>query len=395
MDQNRKERLVDLCRGMVQIPSLSGDEKKVADFIEQNMLNLGFDSVERDRYGNVSGRISLGSGGKRILFEGHMDHVDVSDPSKWTYDPYGATVCDGKIYGRGTTDMKGNLAAAIMAAAAIKAEGRPLAGEIIVSGSVFEEYFEGVAAEAIGEMWKPDCVVIGEPSSLTLKRGQRGRGEIVVEAYGKPAHSSNPEVGLNAVKQLLPVLARIERDFVPGVQPVLGKGILELTDIISSPYPGASVVPEKCRVTYDRRLLVNETEEGVLAPLERIIDEERAANPSLDGAVFFAEAEETCYTGSKIKAKRFAPGWLFPEDHWFVSAALEGLKSAGIDAPVSHYAFCTNGSYYAGVAGIPTIGFGGSKESLAHVIDEYIEIDQLMLACRGYMGIIGSVLKAG
>jgi putative aminopeptidase FrvX len=60
MDQNRKERLVDLCRGMVQIPSLSGDEKKVADFIEQNMLNLGFDSVERDRYGNVSGRISLG-----------------------------------------------------------------------------------------------------------------------------------------------------------------------------------------------------------------------------------------------------------------------------------------------------------------------------------------------
>ncbi len=388
-----KEKLVDLCRGMVRIPSLSGDEKKVADFIEQNMLNLGFDSVERDRYGNVSGRISLGSGGKRILFEGHMDHVDVSDPSKWTHDPYGAEVVDGRIYGRGTTDMKGNLAAAIVAAATLKAGGGDLAGEIIVSGSVFEEYFEGVAAQAIGERWKPDCVVIGEPSSLTLKRGQRGRGEIVAEAYGKPAHSSNPEVGLNAVKQLLPVLSRIERDFEPQVHPVLGKGILELTDIISSPYPGASVVPEKCRVTYDRRLLVGETEEGVLAPLKKIIEEERSANPALEARVFFAEAEETCYTGSKIEAKRFAPGWLFPEDHWFVSAAAEGLKNAGVEAPISHYAFCTNGSYYAGQAGIPTVGFGGSKESLAHVIDEYIEIDQLELACRGYMGIISSVLK--
>lgn len=388
-----KEKLVDLCRGMVRIPSLSGDEKKVADFIEQNMLNLGFDSVERDRYGNVSGRISLGSGGKRILFEGHMDHVDVSDPSKWTHDPYGAEVVDGRIYGRGTTDMKGNLAAAIVAAATLKAGGGDLAGEIIVSGSVFEEYFEGVAAQAIGERWKPDCVVIGEPSSLTLKRGQRGRGEIVAEAYGKPAHSSNPEVGLNAVKQLLPVLSRIERDFEPQVHPVLGKGILELTDIISSPYPGASVVPEKCRVTYDRRLLVGETEEGVLAPLKKIIEEERSANPALEARVFFAEAEETCYTGSKIEAKRFAPGWLFPEDHWFVSAAAEGLKNAGIEALISHYAFCTNGSYYAGKAGIPTVGFGGSKESLAHVIDEYIEIDQLELACRGYMGIISSVLK--
>ncbi|MGI6253092.1 MAG: M20/M25/M40 family metallo-hydrolase, partial [Aminivibrio sp.] len=212
--------------------------------------------------------------------------------------------------------------------------------------------------------------------------------------FGKPAHSSSPEVGLNAVKQLLPVLARIERDFEPETHPVLGEGILELTDIISSPYPGASVLPELCRVTYDRRLLVNETEESVLAPLEKIIGEEQSANADLDARVRFAEAEETCYTGTKIGARRFAPGWLFPEDHWFVKAAAEGLKDAGIHAPISHYAFCTNGSYYAGKAGIPTIGFGGSQESLAHVIDEYIEIEQLEKACRGYIGIISSVLEA-
>lgn len=392
MDQKWKDSLIELCRGMIRIPSLSGQEGVMADYVERSMKDLGFDSVERDRYGNVSGRITLGQGGRRILLEGHMDHVDVADPAKWTRDPFGAQIEDGRIYGRAATDMKGNLAAAIMAASLIKGKSQGLNGEIIVAGSVFEEYFEGVAAEELGKRWKPDCVVIGEPSSLTLKRGQRGRGEIVLESRGKPAHSSNPEVGLNAVKALLPLLSRVEEEFTPEVHPVLGKGILELTDIISTPYPGASVVPEGCRVTYDRRLLVGETEEGVLAPLEEMIARERSLNPGLEAAVRFAEAEETCYTGEKIAAKRFAPGWLFPEDHWFVAAALRGVESAGIVPEVSHYAFCTNGSYYAGKAGIPTVGFGGSLESLAHVIDEYIEIDQLVRACQGYGGIISSVL---
>ncbi|NLK30505.1 MAG: M20/M25/M40 family metallo-hydrolase, partial [Aminobacterium colombiense] len=122
------ESLVSLCREMIRRPSLSGQEKEMADFVEQRMIELGFDSVERDHYGNVSGRIVLGSGGRRILFEGHMDHVDIVDPSKWTHDPFGAEVVDGRIYGRATSDMKGNLAASIMAAALIKKEKADLNG---------------------------------------------------------------------------------------------------------------------------------------------------------------------------------------------------------------------------------------------------------------------------
>ncbi len=392
MMQKWADALVSLCRGMVQIPSLSGQEKDVADFIERNFADLGFDSVERDHYGNISGRIVLGQGGKKILFEGHMDHVDVADPSKWSHDPFGAEIVNGRIYGRATSDMKGNLAASMIAAAMMKEESDGLNGEIIVAGSVFEELFEGVASEALGKRWQPDCVVIGEASSLTLKRGQRGRAEIVLESFGKPAHSSNPEVGLNAVKTMVPLLQSIEEKFHPETHSVLGKGILELTDIISKPYPGASVVPEGCRVTYDRRLLIDEKEEDVLAPLQQIIESEKKKNPKLQAQVSFAEAEDMCYTGTAISARRFAPGWIFPEDNWFVEAALRGLRSSGLNPAISHYAFCTNGSYYAGKAGIPTIGFGGSLESLAHVIDEYIEIEQLEKACSGYRGIIRSVL---
>ena len=392
METHDRESLVGFCREMIRRQSLSGKEREVADLLEREMRTLGFDSVERDEYGNVIGRIRLGSGGKRILFEGHMDHVDVADPSLWTYAPYSADVSGGRIYGRGTTDMKGNLSAMTQAAGLAKRSLRDIGGEIIVAGCVHEECFEGVASESIGKRCAPDCVVIGEPSSLNLMRGQRGRAEVVLETYGKSAHSSSPEVGVNAVKAMVSLLARLEKRFVPDEHPVLGKGIMELTDIISTPYPGASVVPEKCRVTFDRRLLISDTEEHVLEQVRRVIDEVNAEGTNVKASASIAKGSDVCYTGAKIEASRFAPAWLFDEAHWFVAAALDGLRSAGLDPKVGHFAFCTNGSYYAGKAGIPTIGFGGSKEHLAHVVDEYIEIEQLEKACDGYLGIIRSVL---
>ena len=93
--------------------------------------------------------------------------------------------------------------------------------------------------------------------------------------------------------------------------------------------------------------------------------------------------KESCYTGQVIEAERFFPGWLFDEGEWFVQKALQCLKQAGLDSRLSHYNFCTNGSHYAGEAGIPTLGFGPSYEELAHTIDEYIELDQLLGAVRG------------
>jgi len=392
MNEKRKEQLVDFCREMIRRPSLSGQEKDVAELVAETMRSLGYDSVEVDNYGNVIGKITLGNGGKTLLFEGHMDHVEIGDVSSWTVDPFAADIFDGKIYGRATTDMKGNLSAMIQAAAFLKEDAADgMNGELIVAGVVHEECFEGVASEAIGKKYKPDFVVIGEPSSLTLKRGQRGRAEIVLETLGKNAHSSNPSVGLNSIKKMMKILLEIEDSFIPEDHPVLGKGILEVTDIISSPYPGASVVPDRCRVTFDRRLLVGETEEGVLGQVQQVIDRVAASDLEIKTKLYLAEAEEVCYNGEKIKAERFAPGWLFPEDDVFVQTCLKGLRSAGQDPDISHYAFCTNGSYYAGKAGIPTVGFGGSLETLAHVVDEYIEIDHLVKACEGYAGIAGSV----
>lgn len=380
---------------MIRIPSPSGRESMVAELIEKTMKKSGFDEVSVDRYGNVVGKILLGKGGRRILLEGHMDQVDVSDPSRWTYDPFGGDLVDGKIYGRGTTDMKGNLAAMIKAASFVKEDlSGELDGEILVGGCVHEECFEGVASEEIAKNFKPDYVVIGEPSGLTLKRGQRGRAEVLLETFGKNAHSSNPSVGVNAVKKMMKAILAIENGFAPKRHPVLGEGILEVTDIISSPYPGASVVPDRCSATFDRRLLEKETKEEVLGQVRDFLAPLIAEDPQMKVSVSLAIGEEKCYTGETISAERFAPGWIFSEDSPFVKASLEGLRSVGQDPQISHYYFCTNGSYYAGKAGIPTVGFGGSLETLAHVDDEYIEVDQLVRACEGYFGIIRSALRS-
>ena len=211
--------------------------------------------------------------GPKILFDGHMDTVPVPDETAWDHDPFGAEIVDGKMYGRGTSDMKGALSA-MLAAAIYYAEDCDFdfAGDIYVAGVVHEECFEGVAAREISKYVKPDYVIIGEASQLNLKIGQRGRGEIQIETFGKPAHSANPEKGINAVYKMCKVIEEIQK-IVPPTQPVLGDGILELVDIKSSPYPGASVVPDYCRATYDRRLLVGETKEEVLAPIQAVLDQ--------------------------------------------------------------------------------------------------------------------------
>ena len=180
----------------------------------------------------------------------------------------------------------------------------------------------------------------------------------------------------------------------PNTHPVLGRGILELTDIISSPYPGASVVPGLCRATFDRRLLVGETEKSVLAQVEQALAQVKARLPQLDARAYLAQGEAPCWTGETIRAKRFFPAWLLEEDHPLVQKALAGLQAAGLEPKLSHFSFCTNGSHFCGEAGIPTVGFGPSLERLAHVIDEYIEIDQLELACRGFQGILSALLTA-
>lgn len=390
---NDREKVTKLTQELIKARSYSGEEEKIVEVLKKAFEEFGFDDYHVDEYGNIIGRIKGNRPGKKILFDSHIDTVRVPEPEKWSVEPFEGKIIDDKVYGRGATDMKGALAASIVAASEFaKATNKDFPGEILVAGVVHEECFEGVGARKVSEYAKPDYVVICEASELNLKIGQRGRAEIVFETFGKPAHSANPDKGINAVYKAANLIQKVQ-NLEMTYDEHLGYGILELVDIKSSPYPGASVVPDYCKITYDRRLLVGETKESVLAPLESLIEEMKKEDPQFDAKVSYAKGEEKCWTGNTIIGERFFPGWRYDENEDFVQSAYKGLKESGLDPEITQYSFCTNGSHYAGEAGIKTIGFGPSRENLAHTIDEYIEIDQLVKAMNGYYGITKALLK--
>ena len=392
MNEPRSAELIEFCQRLVRTKSYSGQEAEVAAVLAEEMRALGYDEVIVDKYGSVVGTINGNRPGPTVLFDGHIDTVPAENAEKWTYPPFEARIADGHIYGRGTSDMKGADAAFTKAVAWFAADrNRDFAGRICVAGVVQEECFEGVASRSVSEICKPDFVIIGESSLCNLKIGQRGRAEIKVETRGIPAHSANPEKGVNAVYKMCGVIDAVRR-IVPSEHPVLGKGILELVDIKSEPYPGASVVPEFCSATYDRRLLVGETPESVLASVQPTLADLVAKDDELQVNAHFTEAEDVCYTGERIAAERFFPGWLFDADASWIQAIKAKLDEKGFSPEIAQYNFCTNGSHYAGEAGIRTIGLGPSREDLAHTVDEYIEISELTKVADCYYAVLEALL---
>jgi putative selenium metabolism hydrolase len=384
------DNLIKKCQRFISFPGESGQEKEAATYLKEVMEDLGFDRVWIDDWGNTIGVIE-GQGTEKILLQGHMDTVGVENQELWSINPYGGVIKDGKLYGRGTSDMRTAIMTMAFAAASFIPYKEDLQGDIIVAGTVHEEIFEGVAQGKVVDQVDPDLVIIGEATNLNLAIGQRGRAEIQVTTYGKSAHSANPQEGVNAVKQMMKFLAEVEQLELP-VDDFLGEAILELTDIHSRPYPGRSVVPEECLATFDRRLLVGESEESVLAPLEEISDNLSKRDKSFKAEVKLVEAEVDCYTGNTLASKRFFPAWKYSQEDSFVKEAYQALQDSGLKSQISHYSFCTDGSQSAGIRQIPTIGFGPSEEKLAHVVDEYVELTQLEGAYRGYVAILKKLL---
>lgn len=392
MEEKYSKAAIELCRDLIRCRSVSGHEQESVAVLQRAMKALGYEQVTVDRYGSITGRLRGGSEGPCVLLEGHLDTVPVGDESVWTVSPFEAIVQNGSIFGRGASDMKGAVAAMTVAAAWFAAENKNFIGTISIAGTVHEECFEGVASREISSAIQPDYVVIGEASDLKVTIGQRGRAEIVIETFGKPAHSAHPENGVNAVHLMTKIMDKIAQ--LPLTRhPVLGDGTCVLTDIKSLPYPGASVVPSNCRVTYDRRLLAGEKPETVIEPFQRIISELTDGDPDFRAKVYFAEGKDSCYTGESISATRFFPAWLHSEEEPFIRSVIGNLRQAGFPAEISYYSFCTNGSHYAGEAGIPTLGFGPSVEHLAHTVDEHIEVEQLISSMRGYLCILKALLQ--
>ncbi|WP_189053513.1 YgeY family selenium metabolism-linked hydrolase [Longimycelium tulufanense] len=366
---------------LLAAPSLSTQEAAAAEVLRAELVTLGFE-VETDELGNVIGVLDLGPG-PTILLDSHLDTVGVERPEAWSAAPSGERRGD-LIYGRGAVDMKGPLAACVHGVASLGTTHD--AGRIVVSGSVAEELVEGAALVPIVQRVAPDYVVICEPTAGALALGQRGRAEVVVEVTGKPCHSAYPAEGVNAAEVMAEIICEVR--CLPATQhPVLGDGILVLTDLASSPLPSLSVVPARCTARFDRRTLPGELLSDVLEPI-RSVAERVAAQFDASTEVSLGEATYTTYTGCAVRAACFAPAWVTEPGSTVAESALQGFASVGMTLPVSHYSFCTNGSATAGALGVPTIGYGPGAPNLAHQVDEAIALSELREGVRGYAALV-------
>jgi putative selenium metabolism hydrolase len=363
---------IELTQRLVQTPGLSGAEGEVADQVEDAMNALGFRDVYRDALGNIVGFVGPQAKTTALLFDAHMDVVPVA--GEWQMDPFGGEVVDGRLYGRGSTDMKGALAAVICAAAAAAKSGR-LSRQVAVSATVLEETLECAALGAVVEQVKPRQVVICEPSNLTIKLGQKGRAEILMTIEGIPAHAAFPDRGKNPIQLAAKALDALEKIEFPK-DPFIGEAILVATDIISDPYPSISLIPPQVTIRFDRRTIPGETEDSIL---NQILNELKR----IDARAFsLSVTRDTvqAYTGKVIEAPRIFAAWKVERDIPLVKAAEAGVIAAGLTPEFGFWGFCTNGSETAGKRNIPTIGLGPGTEDDAHIADESIDIEELRKA---------------
>ncbi len=408
------DSVVDLAARLIRIPSSTGEEEDLSRFVEDYLRSAGVPELFRDRYNSVIA-VLPGRSRSTLVLDGHLDTVAASGEEEWRYAPFDGVVEEAedgsrRLYGRGASDMKGALAAMITALLrrlepvgedglgrekGRRGERSELPFTVALTATASEETYEGYclgkALEQLREWgYEPAAVVVGEASSLNLMYGQRGRAEIRVTAHGSPAHSAHPEAGVNAVENMGRLLSRFEEIDTPE-DTDLGLAIAAVTDIISTPYPGASVIPHRCSVTIDRRTVSGETETGVLSPYSDLITRISETYPELIAHAEIVSRPLRAADGTEESVLQFHPAWKLEKNHPAIEAALRGLESAGIRAELGTYAFCSNGSRSAGIEKIPTLGFGPSREELAHVRDEYIEVSELEQAVEGYAALIESL----
>jgi len=374
---NLESEIINFAQRLIRTPSITGHEGDLAKLVQSKMVELDYDNVWVDKLGNVIG--AIGNGPTRILCDSHMDTVEVNHPEEWKYDPFGGDIVDGKLYGRGSVDMKGALAATVFAGHIIKQLGLQQGKTIYISASVMEEDYDG---ETVFSMCRhleslPDYVVICEPSELNLALGHKGRALLKLTTKGVSAHGSAPEKGVNAVYKMGPILQRAEALNNALKRQGNETGSVALTKISSSA-ESLNAIPDQCVAFLDRRLVPGEDKACIAAEMDKLLE-------GIDAEWEVYDKHGRSYTGVPVVLHSFLPSWEIAPGHELVKACIKSFKALFNKEPRQFkWDFCTNGVATAGRLNIPTIGFGPGDSKKAHTVDECCETSQILDAASFY-----------
>jgi putative selenium metabolism hydrolase len=380
--------LMHFARLLIQTPSLPGQEQYIATIVQHEMEQLGYDQVWRDEVGNLIGLLKGTGGGKALMLNTHMDHVDVGDPSQWPYPPYSATLSDGYIWGRGACDVKGALAVQVYAPAIARKAGLALRGDVYVTAVVLEERGGWGAAHVVKKI-KTDYAILGEATNNELRIGHRGRMELMVRFTGRSVHASAPTRGANPHYAIARFLTKLPEMRMVS-DSTFGHSTVAPT-LVQSDQTSGNVTPGELRLMLDWRNIPNETTEQILAKVQKLL----AANPEpgVGAQVMMNQSRLQTYTGLSELRDVTHPGYALSANHPFVTTARATLQKAlEREVELGSWMFATDGGHLM-AAGIPTIGFGPGDENEAHTIHDRVAVAQLREATVGYLALLETLCQ--
>jgi putative selenium metabolism hydrolase len=379
--QEHREDIIQFMRDICAIPSMDSQLKEVGECIGAKMSKLGFEEVRFDKMGNILGRI--GSGKRVIVYDSHIDTVGIGDPASWQWDPFQGKVENGILFARGASDEKGSTPGMVYGLAFARDLGLLEDTTAWYFGNM-EEWCDGIAPNTFVEVdpkIKPDFVVIGEPTKMQVYRGHKGRVELKVTSVGKSAHAASHHLGDSALYKMLSVISGIrDLDAHLHTDPFLGKGTIMVTDTRIST-ASINAVPDGFTIFIDRRLTFGESKEQAVQQVRDLIPGFLRDQITVEELFY----DEPSYTGFVFPVDKYYPAWALDEKHPIVQAGSETIKQLWNEhRPTGKWSFSTNGTYWAGKAGIPSIGFGPGDEIWAHTAMDQIPLQEVVDATEFY-----------
>ena len=372
----KKKELVDLTTRLIQIPTENppGNEKKAALFLKSHLLKMGFRVQTRlspkGRWNMIAER-KWGKGGRRLIFNGHLDVVPAGNPSQWEYPPFQGKIIKGKIYGRGASDMKGGIASFLHGLSMIDRSKFHFGQGSLILHLVSDEEshgHQGMGFLAQKERIRGDAVIVGEPTHLDVVIAHKGALWLRITAFGKSAHGSRPYSGINAIEKMIQLISRLNSIPLEKEHALLGKPTINIGSIRGG--TKINMVPDQCQIEADRRLLPGEKKEEVLREIKEAFDSLQSQDPFLRYQVEEIDYAESLETHP---------------DAEIVRMALEaGQEVRGERPRVRGFSGFTDGRFYVNQFHIPTLIFGPGGTDQSHTTNESVEVDALIEAAKIY-----------
>jgi succinyl-diaminopimelate desuccinylase len=318
---------------------------------------------------NVIARVKTSGRKPALLFACHLDVVGPGEAS-WKHPPFSAVESNGKIYGRGSADMKGGIAAVVTAIGKIAGSGKKLQGDIVFAAVAGEETNScGAERFIVTQKELPEFhgIIIPEPTDFSIVTAHRGMLWLEVTTKGRAAHSSTPELGVNAITSMRHFLNELDNyNIATDSHKLLGRSSMSVNTISGG--KTLNVVPDKCSIGIDIRTIPGQNNQDIIADLNKIFTRLKSENPRFEAVISVIRQVESLETDSDC---------VFVRD-FCSSLGADETRAVG---------FTTDGPHFASL-GAPVVIFGPGKPHLCHKPDEYIDIADIEKAVENYENLI-------